>query len=59
VEALLGTPGGSLLVRERIIEVNDGRLVVSRPLLTDEVHRQVLDLEPPEGWVETKKPDNL
>ncbi len=59
VEALLGTAGGNLLLRERIIEVTDGRLVVSRPLLTDEVHRQVLDLEPPDGWVETQKPDNL
>jgi hypothetical protein len=59
VEALLGTPGGSLLLQERIIDVSDGRLVVRRPLLTDEVHRQVLDLEPPDGWVEPAKPDNL
>jgi len=59
VEALIRTPGGGMLLQERIIDVSDGRLVVRRPLLTDEVHRQVLDLEPPDGWVEPGKPDNL
>lgn len=59
VEALLATSGGEMLLRERIIEINDGRLVVSRPLLTDEVHRQVLDLDPPQGWVQPSNPDNL
>jgi oxygen-independent coproporphyrinogen-3 oxidase len=59
VEALLGTPGGTLLLRERIIDVDDGRLVVRRPLLSDEVHRQILDLQPPDGWVEPADPDNL
>jgi len=59
VAALLDTPGGDLLIRERVIEMREGRLVVSRPLLTDEVHRQVLDLDPPAGWVEHAKPDNL
>jgi len=59
VEALLGTPGGRLLLRERIIEVDDGRLIVRRPLLSDEVHRQILDLQPPDGWVEPVDPDNL
>jgi hypothetical protein len=28
-------------------------------LLTDEVHREVLDLSPPEGWEEPHDPDNL
>jgi hypothetical protein len=28
-------------------------------LLTDEVHRQVLDLAPPQGWVEAINTDNL
>ncbi|HSJ82584.1 MAG TPA: radical SAM family heme chaperone HemW [Acidimicrobiia bacterium] len=59
VEALLGTPGGNLLLRERIIDVDNGRLVVRRPLLSDEVHRQILDLQPPDGWVEPADPDNL
>jgi oxygen-independent coproporphyrinogen-3 oxidase len=58
-DALIGSTGGHLLVRERVIEVRDGRLVVGRPLLTDEVHRQVLDLGPPEGWVEEANADNL
>jgi oxygen-independent coproporphyrinogen-3 oxidase len=59
VGALLGTPGGELLLRERVIEVRDGRLVVGRPLLTDAVHREVLGLEPPDGWVELANTDNL
>ena len=59
VDALIRTPGGDMLLRERIIDVSDGRLVVRRPLLTDEVHRQVLDLEAPDGWVDPGKPDNL
>jgi len=59
VDALLDTPGGDLLLRERVIELLDGRLVVSRPLLTDAVHRQVLDLDPPDGWDERTNVDNL
>ncbi len=59
VESLIQTSGGQLLLREGIIEVADGRLVVRRPLLTDEVHRQVLDLAPPQGWVESINTDNL
>lgn len=59
VDALLDTPGGDLLLRERVIELHDGRLVVSRPLLTDAVHRQVLDLDPPDGWDERTNGDNL
>jgi oxygen-independent coproporphyrinogen-3 oxidase len=59
VESLIRTSGGQMLLREGIIEVADGRLTVRRPLLTDEVHRQVLDLDPPQGWVESTNPDNL
>jgi oxygen-independent coproporphyrinogen-3 oxidase len=59
VDALLETEIGDVLVREQVIEMRGGRLVVKRPLLTDEVHRQVLDLDPPEGWVEAQRPDNL
>jgi hypothetical protein len=59
VESLLQTSGGQMLLREGIIEVADGRLVVRRPLLADEVHRQVLDLAPPQGWVESLNTDNL
>jgi putative oxygen-independent coproporphyrinogen III oxidase len=59
VDSLLESSGGQMLLREGIIEVADGRLLVRRPLLTDEVHRQVLDLAPPQGWVESSNTDNL
>lgn len=59
VESLLQTAGGEMLLGEGIIDIPAGRLVVRRPLLTDEVHREVLDLDPPEGWVERSNPDNL
>jgi oxygen-independent coproporphyrinogen-3 oxidase len=59
VEALLGSEEGDLLLRERVIELRDGRLVVRRPLFTDAVHRQVLSLAPPAGWVDRPNPDNL
>lgn len=59
VDALLETPGGDLLIREQVIEVREGRLVVTRPLLTDAVHREVLDLDRPEGWDERLNADNL
>ena len=59
VESLLQTSGGQMLLREGVIEVAEGRLVVRRPLLTDEVHRQVLDLAPTQGWVGSRNADNL
>ena len=57
--ALLSSRGGGLLLQERVVEVSEGRIVVRRPLLTDAVHRQVLDLEPPQGWVEHPEPDTI
>jgi oxygen-independent coproporphyrinogen-3 oxidase len=59
VDALLDTAGADVLRRAGVIDVREGRLVVTRPLLTDEVHRQVLDLRPPEGWVEPADRDSL
>ena len=59
VDSLLQTTGGQMLLREGIIDVAEGRLMVRQPLLTDEVHRQVLDLDPPQGWVESINTDNL
>lgn len=59
VSALLAVPEGRLLVREKVVENREGRLTVTRPLLTDEVHRRVLGLEPPEGWEERSNADNL
>ncbi len=52
VEALLRSPDGIRLVEAGIIELEGNRLVVKRPLLTDEVHRAVLGLEAPTGWVQ-------
>jgi oxygen-independent coproporphyrinogen-3 oxidase len=59
VDVLLHTPGGERLQDAGVIDVVNGRLLVMRPLLTDEVHREVLDLSPPEGWEEPQDPDNL
>jgi oxygen-independent coproporphyrinogen-3 oxidase len=59
VEALLHTSGGERLQEAGVIDVVDGRLLVKRPLLTDEVHREVLVLRPPQGWVEPEERDNL
>jgi oxygen-independent coproporphyrinogen-3 oxidase len=58
-EALLNTSGGERLQEAGVIDLVEGRLLVKRPLLTDEVHRQVLDLRPPQGWVEPPDRDNL
>ena len=52
VEALLGSPDGARLMEAGIIELAGDRLVVTRPLLTDEVHRAVLGLQAPAGWVQ-------
>jgi putative oxygen-independent coproporphyrinogen III oxidase len=52
VEALLRSPDGMRLLDAGVIEVVGDRLLVRRPLLTDEVHRAVLGLEAPAGWVQ-------
>jgi oxygen-independent coproporphyrinogen-3 oxidase len=44
--ALLAGADGARLREAGVIDVVDGRLVVTRPLLTDEVTRTVLSLEP-------------
>lgn len=46
-EALLASDEGSLLAAAGVITEESGRLVVSRPLLTDAVHRSVLALSSP------------
>ena len=49
--ALLDSDGGQRLVAAAVVHVENGRLVVVRPLLTDAVAREVLDLdEPAPGW---------
>lgn len=45
--ALVATEGGRRLLEHGVIRVADGRLVVERPLLTDEVLRTVLGIDPP------------
>ena len=50
-EALIASTAGRRLVDAGVIEVLGERLVVSRPLLTDEVHRVVLDLDAPPGGI--------
>lgn len=47
--ALLQSREGEMLLRERVIEVWDERLVIIRPLLTDEVLRAVVGLVDPAG----------
>jgi oxygen-independent coproporphyrinogen-3 oxidase len=59
VRSLIGSVDGRRLQEAGIIDVSDGRLVVRRPLLTDEVHRAVLGLEAPLGWVEPPTADNV
>lgn len=57
--ALLAAPEGGLLLREKVIEIRDGRMTVIRPLLTDEVLRTVLGLPAPsEAW-KVKEPNNV
>ena len=53
VDAFLATPRGVELIDAGVVGMVEGRLTVRRPLLTDEAHRLVLDLEPPEGWGKT------
>lgn len=45
--ALLDSAAGTRLVEAGVLAVQDGRLVVTRPLLTDEVLRGILAVEPP------------
>ena len=59
VQSLIGSPEGRLLREAGVIEMSGDRLVVRRPLLTDEVHRAVLGLEAPPGWVERPTADNV
>ena len=59
VQTLMVSDTGRLLQEAGVIEISDGRLVVRRPLLTDEVHRAVLGLEAPIGWVEASTADNV
>lgn len=58
-QALLDSGPGRRLAEAGVIGVVDDRLVVHRPLLTDEVHRAVLALAPPDLWVEAESANNV
>ncbi len=57
VDALLATADGARLVEAGVIDLTADRLIVRRPLLTDAVHRAVLGLDAPAGWVEPATAD--
>ncbi|MGA7097129.1 MAG: radical SAM family heme chaperone HemW [Acidimicrobiia bacterium] len=57
--ALLAAPEGEMLLRENVIEIRDGRMIVTRPLLTDEVLRAVLGLPAPAGAWNVMEPNNV
>ena len=59
MRSLLESSQGRRLLDAGVMAVTEGRLVVLKPLLTDEVHRAVLGLEPPEGWAEVATADNV
>ena len=59
VQSLIGSEEGRMLREAGVIEISDGRLRVRRPLLTDAVHRAVLGIEAPVGWVEPTTADNV
>jgi putative oxygen-independent coproporphyrinogen III oxidase len=50
VDALVSSAVGKRLLEAAVIEIRGDRLLIARPLLTDEVHRAVLDLEAPARW---------
>ncbi len=57
VTAFLRSDTGRRLMDAGVVNLVAGRLTISRPLLTDEVHRCVLDLESPQGWAKTEAAD--
>ncbi len=59
VRSLVESDEGKVLQEAGVIAITAGRLIVTRPLLTDEVHRAVLGLEAPVGWVDPRSPDNV
>lgn len=49
-EAFQRSPGGRRLVEAGVVSDEGDRLVVDKPMLTDEVHRVVLGLRKPDEW---------
>ncbi|MPZ52024.1 MAG: radical SAM family heme chaperone HemW [Acidimicrobiia bacterium] len=54
VDALLTSAEGARLVAAGVVDLVEGRLLVTRPLLTDMVERVVLDMDPPSGTVHSR-----
>jgi oxygen-independent coproporphyrinogen-3 oxidase len=50
VRALVAAESGVRLMSAGVMNFRGRRLVVTKPLLTDAVHRAVLDLDEPEDW---------
>ncbi len=59
VRSLIASDEGKVLQEAGVIEMSADRLVVRRPLLTDMVHRAVLGLGAPAGWVDPPLADNV
>jgi coproporphyrinogen III oxidase-like Fe-S oxidoreductase len=59
VRSLVDSDEGKVLQEAGVIAMSGDRLIVRRPLLTDEVHRAVLGLEAPVGWVDPLSADNV
>ena len=57
-KAFVQSTEGSRLIEAGIVELSAGRLTVKNPMLTDEVHRIVLDLEEPDWWAQ-HSPDDI
>lgn len=55
--ALMADPDGIRLLEAGVIADTGDRLVVTRPLLTDLVHRTALSLAPPSGWEQARAAD--
>lgn len=51
-QVLLASDEGRALVEAGVVSLDDDRLVVRKPLLTDAVHRSVLALSAPMVWVD-------
>lgn len=52
VDAFASSSEGARLVEMGVVGLENDRLVIRNPMLTDEVDRVVLGLEPPDGWAQ-------
>ncbi len=52
VDVFASSSEGARLLEMGVVGLETGRLVIRNPMLTDEVHRVVLGLRPPDGWAQ-------